>query len=128
MTAQLEKANFLLSSRPQTGIRSPPILGPRPSSRALSPRVSFIGLRRAYPARTVSGSRAAAEHSDPELRSFRWILRDGQTYKIEVSLFLVASLLEKQCFIVPPLFFPLLLQSSFDISLRCLGLAVYRFL
>ena len=34
------------------------------------------------PAGTLPGSRAAAEQSDPELRSFRWILRDGKTHKI----------------------------------------------
>ena len=47
---------------------------------SFSRRVSFPGLLRAIPARTLSGSRAAAEQSDPQLHSFRWILRDGKTY------------------------------------------------
>ena len=60
LTAQLEKAKFLLSSRPQTGIRSPSISGPRPS---------FLARFRcrSRPVRTLSGSRADAERVDPEL-------------------------------------------------------------
>ena len=46
----LEVAKFRLSSRPQTGIRWPPVSGPRPSFLARSRRGSwFPGLRRAYP-------------------------------------------------------------------------------
>ena len=68
LTAQLEKAKFLLSSRPQTGIRSPSISGPRPSflarfRRRSSPPASAGPI----PVRTLSGSRADAERVDPEL-------------------------------------------------------------
>ena len=116
MTAQLEKAKFFLSSRPQTVIRSPPISGPRPSFLARfrcgsRPPASAGPI----PVRTLSGSRAAAEHSDPELRSFRWILRDGDTYKIEVFSFPICFARGETMFIVPPLlplFFLLLLRSS----------------
>ena len=75
LTAQREEAKFLLSSRPQTGIRSPPISGPRPSflgrSRCGSHPPASAGP---IPVRTLSGSGAAAEHSDPELRSFKILL------------------------------------------------------
>ena len=81
MTAHLEKAKFLLPSRPQTGIRSPPISGPRPSFLARSRRGSRSPASAGpIPTRTHSGSRAAAERSDPELRPFHRILRDGQKY------------------------------------------------
>ena len=43
--------------------------------RPLSLQVASPGLRQAYSARALSGSCAAAEHGEPELRSFRQILR-----------------------------------------------------
>ena len=68
LTAQLEKEKFLLSSWPQTGIRSPPISGPRPSflprSRCGSRSPASAGP---IPVRTLSRSCADAERVDPEL-------------------------------------------------------------
>ena len=62
------KANFLLSSRPQTGIRSPPISGPRPSFLARSRRGSRSPASAGpIPARTLSGSCADALRVGPEL-------------------------------------------------------------
>ena len=61
---------------PQTGIRSPPISGPRSSFLVRSRRGSRSPASAVpIPARTLSGSCAATEQSDPELRSFCWILR-----------------------------------------------------
>ena len=74
--SSLENAKFLLSSRPQTGIRSPPISGPRPSFVARSRRgYGSPASAGPIPARTLLGSRAAAKQSDPEVRSFCWIFR-----------------------------------------------------
>ena len=62
------KAKFPRSSRPQTGIRSPPISGPRPSflprSRCGSRSPASAGP---IPVRTLSRSCADAERVDPEL-------------------------------------------------------------
>ena len=72
----LEIAKFRLSSRPQTGIGWPLVSGPRPSFLARSRRGSrFPASAGPIPARKLSKSRAAAEQSDPELRSFRRILQ-----------------------------------------------------
>ena len=68
LTAQLEKAKFLLSSRPQTGIRSPSISGRRPSFHAhFRCRSRPPASAGPIPVRTLSGSRADAERVDPEL-------------------------------------------------------------
>ena len=116
-------------------------LGLRPGSSRLRSQALDLRFSRALAAglvprpppglspRALSGSRAADEKSDPALCSFRWILRDGKTYK-KLLLFLFASLLNKNGFIVLLLLLLLLLllPSSFDMSLPSLGLAVYRFL
>ena len=72
----LDFAKFRRSSRPQTEIRWFPVSGHRPSSLARS-RHGFRSPASAgpIPARSFSGSHAADEQSDPELRSFRWVLR-----------------------------------------------------
>ena len=68
MTAQLEKAKFLLSSRRQTGLHSPPISGPRPLLLARSRRVSRSPASTGpISARTLSGSCADAVRVDREL-------------------------------------------------------------
>ena len=114
LTAQLEKAKFLLSSRPQTGIPSPPTSGPRPSFLARfrcgsRPPASAGPI----PVRTLSGSRADdTERVDPELggscgdaslllaaleKSFLGLLLRG-----DVSVLL--AVLETSLFVVPEIF------------------------
>ena len=112
---------FLLSSRPQTGIRSPPISGPRPSFLARSGRGScYLASAGPVPSRTLSGSRAAAEQSDSELRSFYSILRrredeKGSSKQQGFTFFCLSpSLLEIRIF--DPCCCDLGLSASFDIS------------
>ena len=80
-------ANFRLSSRRQTGIRWPPVSGPRLSllarSRPGSRSPASTGL---IPARALSGSRAATEQSNPEPRSFHLICGDGDTCQLILFL------------------------------------------
>ena len=86
-----ERVQFRLWSRPQIGIRWPPVSGSRPSFLARARRGSrspaFAGP---ISARALSRSRAAAEQSDPELRSFCRILRrrrDNKDYFFETARF-----------------------------------------
>ena len=68
MTAQLEKSEVPPISRPQTGIRSPAMSGPRPSFLARSRRGPRSPASAGpIPARTLSGSCADAVRVDPEL-------------------------------------------------------------
>ena len=99
------RGEFLLSSRPLTGIRSSPISGPRSSLLARSRRGSRCPASAGpIPVRTLSGSRAAAEQSDPELRSFCWILKRGDKRLFlrnsKVLLFVFVS--SASSFTIPP--------------------------
>ena len=68
ITPYIDNSDNLLSSRPQTGIRSPLISGPRPSFLARSRRGSRSPASAGpIPARTLSGSCADAVRVDPEL-------------------------------------------------------------
>ena len=79
----VEIAKFRPSSRRQTWIRSPPVMGPLTViSRAFLSRVSSPGLRRAYPctqtlgfarrrrAATLNCARFARSHGDGETKRF----------------------------------------------------------
>ena len=101
LTAQREEAKFLLSSRPQTGIRSPPISGPRPSFLALLLRVSSSGLRRAR------RRRARRPRTGRNLRrclgsTLLW--RRSLWCRFSVEMSRSYSPLEKHLFVVPEIF------------------------
>ena len=85
-----EVPKFRLSSRPQTGICWPPVSGPRTvfSFFVRFHRGSqFLACAGPILARALLGLRAAAEHGDPELRSFAGYCGDGETYRDSIFLF-----------------------------------------